>query len=158
VETGDAGGMAFSQGTLDVGQAMATPIIHALREEIDKERLTLIDAPPGTGCPTIAALQAADFALLVTEPTPFGLHDLRAAIEVARSLDQFIGVVINRDGIGDGAVEAFCRTEEIPVLMRIPFQRDIAAAYAVGRPLVDAGGHWKERFVALFRAIVEERS
>lgn len=156
VEIGRARGMPFAQGTLDVGQAMATPIIHALKEEIDPDRVTVIDAPPGTGCPTIAALEAADIALLVTEPTPFGLHDLRAAVGVARVLERPMGVIINREGVGDECVEQFCEEEGIPILMRIAFQREIAAAYAVGTPLIEMDARWKDRFLALFAEIEGE--
>jgi len=155
VESGRARGMPYARGTLDIGQAMATPIIHALKDEIDPDRVTLIDAPPGTGCPTIAALEAADVALLVTEPTPFGLHDLKAAVGVARVLKRPMGVIINRDGIGDDRVERFCESEGIPVLMRIAFQREIAAAYAVGTPLIELDVRWKDRFLALFSEIEE---
>jgi len=151
VEEGTASSrLSFAQGLLRIGEAMATPIIHALGETIDPSRLCLVDAPPGTGCPTIAAMHGADIALLVTEPTPFGLHDLRAAVGVARALGIPIAVVINRDGIGDDQVEAYCRDEEIPVVMRIPFQREIAAAYAVGDPLVRAFPEWIPRFQRLY--------
>ncbi len=156
VETGHARGMPFTRGILDVGQAMATPIIHALQEEIDPDRVTVIDAPPGTGCPTIAAMEAADVAVLVTEPTPFGLHDLQAAVGVARVLNRPVGVIINRDGIGDDRVERFCENEGVPILMRIGFQREIAAAYAVGTPLIEMDPQWKDRFLALFARIEGE--
>ena len=104
VESGTAYGFPFSQGVLNVGEAMATPIIHELKNEIISDRVAILDAPPGTGCPTIAALHDADLALLVTEPTPFGLHDLKAAVGVARILGIPTAVVINRDGIGDDQV------------------------------------------------------
>jgi len=142
--------LAFAQGLLRVGEAMATPIIHALGDVIDSSRLSLIDAPPGTGCPTIAAMHGADIALLVTEPTPFGLHDLRAAVGVANALDIPVAVVINRDGIGDDQVETFCREEKIPVVMRIPFRREIATTYAVGEPLVRAFPEWIPPFQKLY--------
>ena len=149
VESGVARGFPFAQGILNVGEAMATPIIHSLKEEIDPDRTAILDAPPGTGCPMIAALHGADVAVLVTEPTPFGLHDLRAAVEVARILDVPTAVIINRAGIGDARVEEYCAEEGIPVVLSIPFDRDIATSYAVGEPLVDAMPAWRERFVAL---------
>jgi MinD superfamily P-loop ATPase len=155
VETGQARGMPFAHGLLDVGQAMATPIVHALCEEIDPDRIAIIDAPPGTGCPTIAALHQADVVLLVTEPTPFGLHDLRAAVRVARILDLPMGVIINRDGIGDDGVEQFCHEERIPVLLRIAFSREIAAAYAEGTSLIDMDIQWKDQFRSIFNALAE---
>jgi MinD superfamily P-loop ATPase len=155
VQTGEAQGMAYAQGCLHIGQAMSTPIIHALRDRIDASKVCILDAPPGTGCPAIAALAPANAALLVTEPTPFGLHDLRAAVAVARTLDRPIAVVINREGIGDDAVERYCDKEAIPVLMKIEFSREIAAAYAVGRTLLSVDARWKERFLTLFEALSE---
>jgi MinD superfamily P-loop ATPase len=101
-------------------------------------------------------MRDADFVLLVTEPTPFGLHDLRVAIEVARDeLGQPVGVVINRDGIGDKGVEDYCLAEKIPVLMRIPYDRRIAEAYSQGIPLVDALPEYKDRFRELYRALLK---
>lgn len=147
VEIGTARGFPFSHGLLNVGETMATPIIHALKREIDKSRLVILDAPPGTGCPTIAALHEADVALMVTEPTPFGLHDLKAAVEVARTLDVPIAVVINRAGIGNRQVEIYCGEENIPIVLVIPFDRAIAENYAVGTPLVDAVPAWRKQFV-----------
>jgi len=158
VETGHAGDLPFAHGLLDVGQAMATPIIHALFEGIDPDRTTIIDAPPGTGCPTVAALSVADIAVLVTEPTPFGLHDLKAAVNVARTLDLPIAVVINRDGVGDDGVEQYCRVEGIPVVMKIGFDRQIAAAYAVGEPLIRLDSRWKDRFLEVFNRLEKEVS
>ena len=158
VETGTVGDLAFAQGRLDIGQAMATPIIQALTDEIDPEVTTIIDAPPGTGCPAVAALGAGDVALLVTEPTPFGLHDLRCAVGVVQTLERPMGVVINRDGIGDDGVERFCAEKGIPILMRIGFDRRIAAAYASGTPLYDLEPDWKGRFLALFAALKEMTS
>ncbi len=156
IEEGTARGFPFSRGLLNVGEAMATPLIHELKSGIDPEALAILDAPPGTGCPTIAAIQGADLALLVTEPTPFGLHDLKAAVGVARSVGVPIGVIINRDGIGDDQVERFCATEGIPILLKIPFEREIARLYSQGIPLVDATPEWKERFQALYETATAE--
>jgi MinD superfamily P-loop ATPase len=149
IESGSARGFPFSHGLLNVGEAMATPIIHTLKEALDGERTAILDAPPGTGCPTIAALAGADVALLVTEPTPFGLHDLRAAVGVARVLDVPVVVVINRDGIGDDRVARYCREERISVALSIPFDRQIASLYSEGTVLVDARPEWKGKFLAL---------
>ncbi len=155
VESGTARGFPFARGLLNVGETMATPIIHALKKEIDETLLSILDAPPGTGCPTIAALYEASVALLVTEPTPFGLHDLKAAVGVARTLDVPTAVVINRHGIGDDQVEQYCVQENIPVVMTIPFDRTIAESYAVGTPLVDVDPSWRERFVELANRLRE---
>ena len=149
IQSGTARGFAFSQGLLNVGETMATPIIHALKEKIDTSKTTILDAPPGTGCPMIAAVHDASVALLVTEPTPFGLHDLRAAVGVARTLDVQVAVVINRHGIGNRQIENYCDREDIPVLLTIPFDRAIAESYAAGTPLVDAVPAWRETFLKL---------
>lgn len=153
IQTGKANGFLFAQGLLNVREAMSTPIIQEMKKMIDPKQLTIIDAPPGTGCPTIAAIKDADVAILVTEPTPFGLHDLRAAVGVARSVDVPTFVVINRDGIGDSSVEHYCELEGIPVAMKIPFDREIARLYSQGTTLVDALPLWKEKFQALYEAI-----
>jgi len=155
VESGTARHFPFHHGLLNVGEAMATPIIHALKTKIDPDRLAILDAPPGTGCPTIAALYRADLALLVTEPTPFGLHDLEAAVGVARTLEVPTAVILNRTGIGDDRVEDYCQQEGIPIVMRIPFDRDIASLCAAGIPLVDAVPAWKERFLVLYEQLKE---
>ena len=149
VEVGTAREFPFAHGLLNIGETMATPIIHALKNEIDNSKLAILDAPPGTGCPTIAALHEADVALLVTEPTPFGLHDLKAAVGVARTLNVPTAVIINRQGIGDDQVKRYCNKERIPIVMTIPFDRRIAETYAVGTPLVDAVPSWRERFIEL---------
>jgi len=155
VESGTASGFPFAQGVLNIGEAMATPIIHELKRGIDSNRVAIIDAPPGTGCPTIASLHDSDLALLVTEPTPFGLHDLKAAVGVARTLGIPTAVLINRDGIGDDQVERYCAEEEIPILLRIPFDREIASLYATGTPLVAAMPSWRSQFEELYRQILE---
>ena len=99
----------------------------------------ILDAPPGTACPVVETMRGADFVLMVTEPTPFGLHDLRLAVEVARDeLGLPVGVVINREGVGDRGVDEYCAAEDIPILMRIPLDRRIAEAYSEGTPLVEA--------------------
>jgi MinD superfamily P-loop ATPase len=167
LEFGNAGKMAFGQGTLNVGEAMATPVIRQLKKQAAKifareGDITILDAPPGTACPVIEALRGADFALLVTEPTPFGLHDLKLAAEVARDVLQIpTGVVINKDGVGDQGVEAFCREAGIPVLMHIPLDRRIAEAYSDGAPLLEAMPEYRPAFEALLariRETVQERA
>lgn len=155
IQSGVSRGFPFAQGLLNVGETMATPIIHALKEEMDPSRLSILDAPPGTGCPMIAALHDASVALLVTEPTPFGLHDLKAAVGVARTLDVPIAIVINRHGIGDNQVEQYCQQERIPILLTIPFDRAIAESYAIGTPLIDAIPSWRTSFLRLAEQLKE---
>jgi MinD superfamily P-loop ATPase len=132
VESGKAGKIGFVHGCLNVGEPMATPVIRAVKAHVDSKRLTIIDAAPGTACPVVEAAKGSDFCLLVTEPTPFGLSDLRLAVEVMEKLGVPCGVVINRSGEGDEATEAFCATKQLPLLGRIPFDRRVAEAYAHG--------------------------
>jgi MinD superfamily P-loop ATPase len=121
------------------------------------DRIVILDASPGTSCPVVETMRGADFVLMVTEPTPFGLHDLRLAVEVARDeLGLPVGVVINRDGVGDRGVEDYCTAENIPILMRIPLDRRIAEAYSEGISMVEALPEYRERFVELYRRIEQE--
>lgn len=112
LESGWAGPIRFGQGTLNIGEAMAVPVIRQLKQRYlpaARGRVAILDAPPGTSCPVVETMRGADFVLLATEPTPFGLHDLRLAAEVARGeLGLPVGVVINRDGIGDTCVDQYC--------------------------------------------------
>ncbi len=137
VEEGARDGVSFVQGRLHVGQPMSPPLIRAVRRHAAAEGLTIIDCPPGTSCPVVAAVRGSDFVLLVTEPTPFGLNDLRLAVGTMRELKRPLGVVVNRSDAGDGRVDAYCRQAQIPVLLRIPEDRRIAEAYARGEPVVD---------------------
>jgi MinD superfamily P-loop ATPase len=150
VESGTAGDILFSHGLLRVGEAMSPPLITAVRRMETDDPVTIIDAPPGTSCPVIAATKGVDFVLMVTEPTPFGLHDLRLGVEAVRALDIPCGLVINRSDIGDDKVKEYAARENIPVLMEIPFDRKIAEAYSTGRMIVEAMPEWKEKFRALY--------
>jgi MinD superfamily P-loop ATPase len=148
----------FAQGTMNVGEAMAVPIIRQLKQGAippDRgDRPIILDASPGTACPVVESMRGADFVLMVTEPTPFGLHDLRLAVEVARDeLGLPVGVVINRDGVGDQGVDDYCATEGIPILMRIPLDRRIAEAYSDGGTLVETLPEYREQFQNLYTAI-----
>lgn len=155
VEQGVKKGLAFVQGRIRIGEAMAPPLIENVRSCVDPEKIAIIDAPPGTSCPVIAAMKDVDFALLVTEPTPFGLNDLELAVEVVKKLGMPTGLVINRSDIGDSAVADYARREGIPILMEIPFDRKIAEAYSRGDLLVDAFPEWREKFTALYENIYQ---
>jgi len=163
IERGWASGVEFAQGTMNVGEAMAVPIIRQLKRwaiptgdrgaSVIKplDRPILLDAPPGTACPVVETMRGADLVLMVTEPTPFGLHDLRLAVEVARGeMGLPVCVVINRDGVGDRGVDAYCAGEGIPILMRIPLDRRIAEAYSEGVPLIETLPAYRERFQELY--------
>jgi MinD superfamily P-loop ATPase len=161
IEEGQAGGIRFAHGILNIGEAMAVPVIRALKKRIgeDSDRIVILDASPGTSCPVVETMRGADFVLMVTEPTPFGLHDLRLAVEVARDeLGLPVGVVVNRDGVGDRGVEDYCAAEGIPILMRIPLDRRIAEAYSEGVSMVEVLPEYRDRFVELYRRIVGQLS
>ncbi len=136
VHQGTAGLMRFFCGELRTGEALSVPIIKRIKKE--KDDLVIIDCPPGTSCPAVESVEGADFALLVTEPTPFGIHDLKAMITVCRRLDVPCGVVINRSFGDDKDVESLCEEAGVPVLLKIPFDRKIAEAYAKGGTLLEA--------------------
>jgi MinD superfamily P-loop ATPase len=162
LERGRAGGLDFAQGTLKVGTAMPGPAIRQLKKWVlpgaTNGRLVILDGPPGTSCPVVETMRRADFVLLVTEPTPFGLHDLRLAVEVARNeLRLPVGVVVNRDGLGDRGVEDYCAEEEVPILMRIPHDRRIAEACSQGRALAGALPEYRTRFQELYEEIRKTR-
>ncbi len=160
LESGQAGPIAFGHGILNVGEAMAVPIIRQLKAKHMANRdhgVTIIDASPGTSCPVVETMRGADFALLVTEPTPFGLHDLRLTVQVARDeLGLPVGVVVNRDGIGDAGVDEYCAAGGVPILMRIPLDRRIAEAISGGKALVEALPEYRPQFVALYQRIKQE--
>ncbi len=153
IEHGSRKGMAFVHGKLRIGEAMAPPLIRKVREHIRPEALTIIDAPPGTSCPVIASMKGADFVLLVTEPTPFGLYDLKLALGAVKLLGIPCGLVINRSDIGDDHVRAYAEAEKVPILMEIPFARKIAEAYSRGEMPVETDDHWKVMFRELYRRI-----
>ena len=160
IERGANGTIEFAQGILNVGEAMAVPIISQLKRWVipspSQGRPVILDAPPGNTCPVVEVMHGADFVLLVTEPTPFGLHDLKQAVEVARGeMGLPVGVIINREGVGDQGVDRFCEAEHIPILMRIPIQRRIAEAYSDGVPLVEAWPAYREQFRALYYHIAD---
>jgi len=147
--------ISFARGVLNIGEPMAVPVIRQLKQWVQPrlDQLEILDAPPGTSCPVVESMRGADFILLVTEPTPFGLHDLRLAVQVAHELKIPVGVVINRDGIGDKQVDEFCQSEGLPILMRVPFERAIAQGVAKGKPLVDIHPEYVELFQQLFMQI-----
>ena len=153
IEKGSHKDIEFYHGLLNIGELMASAIISELKEKIDKNKVAIIDSPPGTACPVIESIVGSDYCILVTEPTPFGLHDLKLAVEVARKLEVDYGVVINRDGIGNNGVEEYCKHEEIPILMKIPQSEEIAKLYSKGIPFVNEIEGYKEKFIELFDKI-----
>jgi len=153
VEIGNCGKIEFIHGLLNIGEAMSPPLIRQVKEHIIPKKTVIIDAPPGTSCPVVTSIKGSDFCVLVTEPTPFGLNDLILAVEVLRKLKIPLGVVINRSDLGNNKTEEYCKQENIPVLMRIPFKREIAMAYSKGEPIVKVFPEYKKDFQGLFNTI-----
>lgn len=154
IEIGDRNGISFVHGRLRVGEAMSPPLIRKVREYRNPNNITIIDAPPGTSCPVIAAVKNTDFVLLVTEPTPFGLHDLKLAVEVIKQLNIPAGLVVNRSDIGDHRVFEYADQECLPILMRIPYDRKIAEIYSKGFLISEIMPIWKNHFLELYEKIL----
>jgi len=150
IQEGYANGISFINGTLNIGEPMASPLIRKVKLGIQKDKIVILDAPPGTSCPVIETVKGSDFCLLVTEPTPFGLNDLELAVGMLEKLGIAKGVVINKADIGDGGVWDYCKSKKIPVLMEIPMDRKIAESYSRGIPIVADHPSYIEKFHDLF--------
>lgn len=147
-------GVNFSHGVMNVGEPMAVPIIRELKKwDTARGDIEIRDAPPGASCPVVETIRGADFVLLVTEPTPFGLHDLKQVTGIVQELGIPAGVVINRDGIGDNETESYCVEAGLPILLRIPMERRLAEAIASGKTLVDAAPEYRAAFEDLLQDI-----
>jgi MinD superfamily P-loop ATPase len=155
VETMMSESITLIGGRLDVGVAMAPPLIRAVKERLQKDIPAILDAPPGTSCPVIAAIRDTDLVLLVTEPTPFGLNDLSLAVDMVRELKIPFGVIVNRMGSGDDRVHIYCQKEAIPLLLEIPDDRKIAESYSRGILMVDALPEYREFFESLMEKITK---
>ncbi len=161
VECGYADGVDFVQGRLNVGEPMPTPVIRKVKEKANQESIVIIDVSPGTSCPVVQSIKGSDFCLLVTEPTPFGLNDLILAVETVKELGVPCGVVVNRAGTGDKRIEGYCSGENIPTMLTIPLDMEIARLYSQGIALVKGIPRYRKSFEVLFdriREIVDERS
>jgi MinD superfamily P-loop ATPase len=156
VEKGSFGELLFAHGRLNPGEAMSPPLINAVKKLAAADRYCIIDAPPGTSCSVVSAVNACDYCLLVTEPTPFGLNDLDLAFRMVKSLGIPAGVVINRCDLGYMGVENYCRQHNLPVLEKIPFDRELAEMYARGEPVVKTLPRWKNIFLNLNRKILQK--
>ncbi|HBX23016.1 MAG TPA: (4Fe-4S)-binding protein [Desulfotomaculum sp.] len=153
VERGTAGRAVFVRGELQVGTALSPPLVNAVKKNQLSRGINVMDAPPGTSCPAVATVRGADFCILVTEPTPFGLHDLALAAQMAKSLGVPCGVVVNRAGDGRELIENFCLQEGLPLLMKIPLSRTIAEAGSRGVPLNQAEVGWDRMLLLLYSDI-----
>jgi len=156
VQLGIKDDLNIVHGVLRIGEAMSPPLIRKVKEQGDKNIGTvIIDCPPGTSCPMIQAVRGNDFVLLVTEPTPFGLNDLKLAVETIRELHLPFAVCINRSTIGDKKVQNYCRNEKIPIIMEIPEDREIAQAYSQGKIFLKTLPHYNKKFDSLLKSIKE---
>ena len=153
IKTDQSDNITLIQGCLDVGVSMAPPLIREVKARLQNGLPAILDAPPGTSCPVIVTIRGADFVMLVTEPTLFGLHDLKLAVDMVRELRIPFGVVVNRMGVGDDRVHAYCRKEGIPVLLEIPDDRRIAEAYSRGELIVDALPEYRGLFKSLLKKV-----
>lgn len=153
IRTSRNGPITLKTGCLDVGISRASTLVHALKKQIDGAATTILDSPPGTACQAVAALHGTDFVVLVTEPTPFGLHDLKLAVDTVRTLGIPFGVVINRNGSGDARVHRYCADENIALLLEIPDDRRIAEAYSRGKLTIDALPEYRAHFERLWENI-----
>jgi MinD superfamily P-loop ATPase len=153
IEIGSSDNLQFVHGRLNIGEAMPVPLIRAVKKYINSKKVVIIDVSPRVSCPVIEAVKGSDFCILVTEPTPFGLYDLTLAVEVLRKLNIPFGVIINRSDIGDNKLDEYCRNEEISVLMRIPFKREIASCYSKGRSILEVFPEYRREFELMFEKI-----
>ena len=157
LETGQAGPIRFIQGLLNIGEAMSPPLIKEVKAAAPPDAdLVIADAPPGTSCPVIESVRGSDFVLLVTEPTPFGLNDLKLAVDMLRALELPFGVVINRSDVGDDEVRAYCLRQDIAILEEIPDDRRVAEAYSQGILACEALPEYHQRFERLLGRISVE--
>ncbi|MGB9875757.1 MAG: ATP-binding protein [bacterium] len=150
---GSAGNLELLYGELKVGKPLPAPIIKEVKRHIRKDRTVILDSPPGTSCPVIETVRGSDFCILVAEPTPFGLHDLKIAVQVLEELAIPFGVVLNRADIGDEKVQEFCHQKSIPILLEIPYLRKIAELYSKAIPFIQEMPEWKAKFQALFKKV-----
>ena len=161
VEWGHSDGIEFAHGKLNVGEAMAPPVIRKVKEKASNNGVVIVDAPPGTSCPVVESIKGSDFCILVTEPTPFGLNDLMLAVETVRELNMPFGIILNRIGVGYKDVEKYCLAEDIPIMLTIPLDTEIARLYSKGIALVEGIPQWKTSFIGVLdgiREILDERN
>ena len=151
IELGKAGDVDFVHGKLRIGHVRTPSLIKEVKKNIKEDCLAIIDVPPGTSCPVVEAVKGADFVLLVTEPTPFGLNDLKLAVELLREMNLPFAIVINRYGIGNDEVEKYCKVENIDICLKLPDDRRIAEAYSSGKIIVDVLNEYKNQFSKIYQ-------
>ncbi len=158
LDLGTSRGVHCVQGLLNIGEAMSPPVIRAVKAAAPVVELLILDSPPGTSCPVIESIRDADFVLLVTEPTPFGLNDLKLAVDVVRALKLPFGLVINRADVGDDETTRYCREQNIEILAEIPDDRKVAEAYSRGEMACDAIPEYRELYNELLTTLDRKNS
>jgi MinD superfamily P-loop ATPase len=155
------GNLHFIESRLEIGEEQAVPLIKKtkklVKENYSEARYVIFDAPPGTSCPMIEATKDADFVILITEPTPFGLHDVNLAVEVVQKLNKPFGIVINRFGIGDNKIFEYCHQKNIPILAKIPNTKEIAKLYSSGKLIYDKIPEVKKALEEILEKITKQQ-
>jgi MinD superfamily P-loop ATPase len=146
-------GFKLIEAKMGAGVYSPVKIIKEALQTTDADQITIIDCPPGTSCPFVQSVGTADFVVLVTEPTPFGLSDLKQAVETLKTMNKSYGVVINRTGSGNRDTYQYIEQEHIPLLMEIPFDKSIAAHYAVGNLVAQYKLDWPVKLLNVFNTI-----
>ncbi|MEA3313014.1 MAG: ATP-binding protein [Caldisericota bacterium] len=153
IRKGEKNGQLFIEGILNVGEASGTPLIRGMKKYIPHDRDAIIDSSPGTSCPVVESVGDTDFVLLITEPTPFGLNDLKLAVEMVKEMKLPFGILVNKHEEGNSLIKDYAREEKITILGEIPFSREIAEAYSKGIPVVDVLPDGEKFFVNIMEKI-----
>lgn len=147
---------SFGMGILNIGELSGVRIIRQLKKHTDESaQVVLIDSSPGTSCPVVESLRGTDFAVLVTEPTTFGLHDLKLAVELVQSMGIPAGIIVNRETQKSTLIDDYSRESKVPIILRIPFDRQIAVLYSMGKLFVDSSRKWEKKFLDMYETIKE---
>lgn len=146
--------LSFVYGVLNVGELSGVKIINQVKEFVAKDRLVFIDSPPGTSCATVAAVEDSDYAIIVTEPTPFGVSDMKMVVEMLRKMKIPMGVIVNKAGMGDDEIYDYCKNENLTIVGEVPFYRSMAEAYSEGILSVDIPDSTEGSFRDLYQNLV----
>jgi len=149
----DIDNLKIIEGKLNISETMPTPVLRETLKEMDTNKLTILDAPPGTSCSMVTTISEADYVILVTEPTPFGLHDLKLAAEVLFDMKKPTGVIINRAGLGDNKIYEYLKEVHLPILLEIPFDKKIAEIYSKGNLIIESMPEYKKQFLNVYNQI-----
>ncbi|OGH98033.1 MAG: (4Fe-4S)-binding protein [Candidatus Melainabacteria bacterium GWF2_32_7] len=158
IEEGKIDNLNFIHGKLRIGEAMSPPLIKEVKRCLNNSQIQILDCPPGTSCPVISAISDTDFVILVTEPTPFGLYDLKLAVDMVKEMGLPFGIVINKSGSNDYLIEEYANIEQIEIMAKIPDDRLIAEAYSRGEIIIETLPEYKELFFPLLTLFKKEVS